>query len=292
VKLVTFALNGKNRPGVLVNNRVIDLAAEGLPSGPDGDLLEIIRGGKPMLEKIAALSARSDAISYGLKEVTLAAPVVDPQKVIGIGLNYVDHCKEANLKVPNAPIVFTKFSSSVTGPYADIFWTQGVTTEVDYEVELGIVIGKAARDVSEAAALDYVLGYTVVNDVTARDMQFSDDAGQWDRGKSLDSFCPYGPYIVTKDEIPNPQSLDMTCVLNGKEMQRSNTSNMIFGVAKIISFISQSTTLLPGDLIATGTPFGVGFSRKPPVYLQDGDFCICEVQGLGSVRNKVRVIKR
>jgi 2-keto-4-pentenoate hydratase/2-oxohepta-3-ene-1,7-dioic acid hydratase in catechol pathway len=205
-----------------------------------------------------------------------------------VGLNYIDHCKEANLPVPTEPVLFSKFTTSICGPYDELTWPAGVTKEVDYEVELGVVIGKKARDVEEAAALEYVMGYTVVNDVSARDLQFL-GAKQWDRGKSLDTFCPYGPYIVTRDEIPDPHVLQVRTVLNGKEMQNSNTKNLIFNVNKIIAYASQGTTLLPGDLIPTGTPFGVGFSRKPPVFLKDGDECVCEVEKIGSIRNKVRV---
>jgi 2-keto-4-pentenoate hydratase/2-oxohepta-3-ene-1,7-dioic acid hydratase in catechol pathway len=163
-----------------------------------------------------------------------------------------------------------------------------VTKEVDYEVELGVVIGKRALNVTEKDALDYVMGYTVVNDVSARDQQFA-NAKQWDRSKSFDTFCPYGPYIVTRDEIPDPHVLQVRTVLNGKEMQNSNTKNLIFNVNKIIAYVTQGTTLEPGDLIPTGTPFGVGFSRKPPVFLKDGDVCECEVEKVGTIRNRVRL---
>jgi 2-keto-4-pentenoate hydratase/2-oxohepta-3-ene-1,7-dioic acid hydratase in catechol pathway len=150
------------------------------------------------------------------------------------------------------------------------------------------VIGKVALNVPEADALDYVCGYTVVNDVSARDQQFA-NAKQWDRSKSFDTFCPWGPCIVTRDEIPDPHVLGVRTILNGKQMQSSNTKNLIFNVNKIIAYVSQGTRLLPGDLIPTGTPFGVGFSRKPPVFLQDGDECVCEVDGIGAIRNKVRL---
>jgi 2-keto-4-pentenoate hydratase/2-oxohepta-3-ene-1,7-dioic acid hydratase in catechol pathway len=153
---------------------------------------------------------------------------------------------------------------------------------------MGVVIGKRACNVSEKNALDYVLGYTAVNDVSARDLQFI-GAKQWDKSKSFDTFCPYGPYIVTRDEIPDPHNLQVRTVLNGKEMQNSNTKNLIFNVNQIIAYASQGTTLLPGDLIPTGTPFGVGFSRKPPVFLKHGDEIVCEVEKVGAIRNKVRL---
>jgi 2-keto-4-pentenoate hydratase/2-oxohepta-3-ene-1,7-dioic acid hydratase in catechol pathway len=190
--------------------------------------------------------------------------------------------------VPTEPVLFGKFPNSIAGPFDDLSWPESASKEVDYEVELGVVIGKRGRDIAESNALDYVCGYTVVNDVSARDLQFA-NAKQWDRGKSLDTFCPYGPYIVTRDEIPDPQVLQVRTILNGQEMQNSNTKNMVFGVAKLISYISEGTTLMPGDLIPTGTPFGVGFSRKPPVYLKDGDECVCEVEKLGAIRNRVRL---
>jgi 2-keto-4-pentenoate hydratase/2-oxohepta-3-ene-1,7-dioic acid hydratase in catechol pathway len=288
VKLLTFAVGGKARPGVLNGDRVVDLEAAGLPAGPNGGLLEIARGGDAMLKKVAKVLKDGKAKSYELAKVKVLPPIRQPSKIVAVGLNYIDHCKEANLPVPTEPVLFSKFPTSVCGPYDDLFWPTGVTKEVDYEVELGVVIGKKARDVEEAAALEYVMGYTVVNDVSARDLQFM-GAKQWDRGKSLDTFCPYGPYIVTRDEIPDPHVLQVRTVLNGKEMQNSNTKNLIFNINKIIAYASQGTTLLPGDLIPTGTPFGVGFSRKPPVFLKDGDVCECEVEKVGSIRNRVRL---
>jgi 2-keto-4-pentenoate hydratase/2-oxohepta-3-ene-1,7-dioic acid hydratase in catechol pathway len=288
VKLLTFAVGGKARPGVLRDDRVIDLEAAGLPAGPNGGLLAIARGGDAMLKKVAKVLKDAQVKSYELSKVKVLPPIRQPSKIVAVGLNYIDHCKEANLPVPAEPVLFSKFPTSVCGPYDELSWPAGVTKEVDYEVELGVVIGKKARDVEEAAALEYVMGYTVVNDVSARDLQFL-GAKQWDRGKSLDTFCPYGPYIVTRDEIPDPHVLQVRTVLNGKEMQNSNTRNLIFNVNKIIAYASQGTTLLPGDLIPTGTPFGVGFSRKPPVFLKDGDECMCEVEKIGSIRNKVRL---
>jgi 2-keto-4-pentenoate hydratase/2-oxohepta-3-ene-1,7-dioic acid hydratase in catechol pathway len=288
VKLLTFLVEGKARPGVLKGERVVDLAAAGLPAGPYGGLIEIARGGDAMLERARKALADPKAKLYELSKVKVLPPIRQPSKVIAVGLNYIDHCKEANLPVPSEPVLFSKFSSSICGPYDDLTWPTAVTREVDYEVELGVVIGKRARDVAEKEALSYVMGYTVVNDVSARDLQFA-GAKQWDRGKSLDTFCPYGPYIVTRDEIPDPHALQVRTVLNGKEMQNSNTKNLIFNVNKIIAYASQGTTLLPGDLIPTGTPFGVGFSRKPPVFLKDGDECVCEVEKIGAIRNRIRL---
>jgi 2-keto-4-pentenoate hydratase/2-oxohepta-3-ene-1,7-dioic acid hydratase in catechol pathway len=288
VKLLTFTVEGKTRPGALKGDRVVDLAAAGLPAGPHGGLIEIARGGDAMIERARKAMDDAKAKSYALKDVKLEAPIRRPPKVLAVGLNYIDHCKEANLPVPPEPVLFTKWSTSVCGPYDDLTWPAMLNGEVDYEVELGVVIGKRAVNVSEKDALSYVMGYTVVNDVSARTQQFA-NAKQWDRGKSFDTFCPYGPWIVTRDEIPDPHVLQVRTILNGKEMQNSNTKNLIFNVNKIIAYASQGTTLEPGDLIPTGTPFGVGFSRKPPVFLQDGDMCECEVEKVGTIKNRVRL---
>ncbi len=288
MKLLTFAIDGKSRPGVLKGERVIDLEAAGLPVGENGDLLGVIRGGEAALERVKEALESGSARSYKLADVAVLAPVIAPSKIVGVGLNYLDHCKEASLPVPTEPVLFGKFPNSVTGPYDDLTWPLEVTREVDYEVELGVVIGKRGRNIREAEAFEYVLGYTVVSDVSARDLQFA-NANQWGRGKSLDTFCPYGPYIVTRDEITDPHDLDIQCVLNGDVMQSSNTRNLIFRIPQIIAYISQGTTLMPGDLIPTGTPFGVGFSRTPPVFLKDGDECVCEVSGIGAIKNRVRL---
>jgi 2-keto-4-pentenoate hydratase/2-oxohepta-3-ene-1,7-dioic acid hydratase in catechol pathway len=288
LKLLTFAVEDKARPGALKGDRVIDLAAAGLPAGPHGGLIEIARGGDAMLERARKALDDAGAKSYALSAVKVLPPIRRPSKIIAVGLNYIDHCKEAGLPVPTEPVLFSKFTTSICGPFDDLSWPPAVTKEVDYEVELAVVIGKVAREVAEKDALDYVLGYTVVNDVSARDLQFI-GAKQWDKSKSLDTFCPYGPYIVTREEIPDPHNLQVRTVLNGKEMQNSNTKNLIFNVNQIIAYASQGTTLLPGDLIPTGTPFGVGFSRKPPVFLKDGDECVCEVEKIGAIRNRVRI---
>lgn len=280
--LVTFSNGGGPRCGALRDDRVLDL-------GRDGDLLGLIQEGGSALDAVKAKVAAWDGPDHAVESVTLHAPVSQPSKVIGIGLNYIDHCREAGLDVPEHPVMFTKHSTSVTGPYDDVVCYRDICQELDYEVELGVVIGKPAFRVSEAAALDHVFGYTTVNDVSARDLQLR-APGQWDLGKSLDTFCPYGPGIVTSDDIADPQALDVSLRVNGVEKQHSNTSNMVFGVANLISFLSQGITLLPGDLIATGTPFGVGLGMKPPVYLEDGDVCEAEVDGIGIIRNKIRMV--
>ena len=288
MKLVTFIADGQVRPGVIDGNAVVDLAAAGLPVDADGDLMQIVRGGDAMLERVRAAIESPTRRDLPLDEVKLTAPLLQPSKIVAVGLNYIDHCKEANLPVPGEPVLFTKWPNSITGPYDDLHWPESVTREVDYEVELGVVIGRRGRNISEKDALDYVCGYTVVNDVSARDLQFA-NAKQWDRGKSLDTFCPWGPWIITRDEIDNPHDLEVRTVLNGQEMQKSNTKNLIFNINQIIAYASQGTTLMPGDLIPTGTPFGVGFSRTPPVFLKHGDVCECSVEKIGSIINKVNL---
>lgn len=288
MKFLTFAIDGKARPGALKGDKVVDLEAAGLPAGEHGDLLAIIRGGEAVLERAKEALQSGNVKSYKLSDVTVLAPVLLPSKIIAVGLNYIDHCKEAGLAVPTEPVLFAKFPNSVCGPYDDLTWPADVTKEVDYEVEFGVVIGRRGRNIPEKDAFEYVFGYTTVNDVSARDLQFT-NAKQWDRSKSMDTFCPYGPYIVTRDEISDPHNLTVRTILNGKEMQHSNTKNLIFNVPQIIAYASQGTTLMPGDLIPTGTPFGVGFSRKPPVFLKDGDECVCEVEKIGAIKNRIKL---
>lgn len=288
MKLLTFIADNQTRPGVLDGNKVVDLAAAGLPVDESGDLMRIVQGGDALLDKVRAALKSGNRREFALDKVKLCAPILHPSKIVAVGLNYIDHCKEANLPVPGEPVLFTKWPNSITGPYDELSWPEAVTKEVDYEVELGVVIGRRGRNISEKDALDYVCGYTVVNDVSARDLQFA-NAKQWDRGKSLDTFCPWGPWIVTRDEIADPHNLTVRTVLNGKEMQVSNTKNLIFNINKIIAYASKGTTLMPGDLIPTGTPFGVGFSRTPPVFMQHGDVCECEVEGIGKISNRVNL---
>jgi 5-carboxymethyl-2-hydroxymuconate isomerase len=185
------------------------------------------------------------------------------------------------MEVPDTPLVFTKFSSSIVGPTDEIQIPVNLTQEVDYEVELGIVIGKKAKNIAPEEALSHVFGYTVINDISARDLQFSDE--QWVRGKSLDTFCPMGPVILTADKVTDPQSLEISCSVNGKTLQQANTQDMIFGVADLVSQLSHSFTLEAGDIIASGTPQGVGFSRKPPVNLTPGDTVSTQISSIGGL---------
>ena len=213
-------------------------------------------------------------------------PIDVPSKIICVGLNYRDHAEEQGTELPSAPLLFAKWPNALIGPGEPIVLPR-VSDQVDYEAELGVVIGERVRDVSDANALEAVRGYICLNEVSARDLQFSD--GQWTRGKSPDTFCPVGPQLVPAAEVKDPQALGIRCFLNGEVMQDSTTANMIFTVAEIIAYASVTMTLEPGDLIATGTPAGVGVFRDPPVFLKDGDEVTIEIDGLGALTNPVRV---
>ena len=214
---------------------------------------------------------------------------VEPVNIFCIGLNYRAHAEETGASLPENPVIFMKPTTALNHPEAEIRLPACCRhgPEVDYEAELAVIIGKAARNVSEVQALDHVLGYTCANDVSARRWQKHGGGGQWVKGKSFDSFCPLGPVLVTADEIPDPQSLRVRALLNGEQMQDGHTSDMIFPVARLIHMLSQDTTLLPGTAILTGTPPGVGFVRKPPVFLRDGDAIDIEIERIGVLRNRV-----
>lgn len=243
----------------------------------DADLATLLRqGGRP--EDLDVVR------EVDLNGLMLAAPL-QPGKIIAIGLNYRDHCREANTDPPDEPLIFAKFPSSVIGPSDVIHVDRTITNSVDWEAELGVVIGRRMRNVPRREALGYVYGYTVVNDVSARDVQVTDQ--QWVRAKSLDTFCPLGPWVVSADEIPDPQTLRIWTAVNGVTMQDSSTSEMIFGVAELLEYCSKNFTLERGDLLVTGTPWGVGVVRTPPVTLQDGDVVTVGVEGVGEIVNPV-----
>lgn len=216
----------------------------------------------------------------------LGVPYAGITKFVAVGLNYSDHAAESGMPIPSEPILFMKATTCLTGPGDDVIQPKG-STKLDWEVELGIVIGTKAQYVPESKALDYVAGYAVVNDLSERNFQL-ERGSQWDRGKGCDTFGPIGPYLVTTDEVPNPQALDMWLDLNGQRMQTGNTRTMIFGAAFLVSYISRFMTLLPGDIIATGTPPGVGLGKKPPVFLKAGDVMTLGLKGLGEQRQEVR----
>jgi 2-keto-4-pentenoate hydratase/2-oxohepta-3-ene-1,7-dioic acid hydratase in catechol pathway len=211
-------------------------------------------------------------------------PIERPGKIVCVGLNYRDHAEEQGVALPEAPLLFAKWQNTLIGPGEPIV-IPPIVTKCDYEAELGVVIGTRVRDASAENALEAVAGYICVNDVSARDLQFADS--QWTRGKSPDTFCPIGPRLVPRDEVADPQQLAIRAILNGETMQESSTSNMVFGVAELIAYITEAITLEPGDLIVTGTPAGVGVFRKPPVFMQPGDEITIEIEGLGSLTNPI-----
>lgn len=237
-----------------------------------------------ILERYKKSAETARILTHRLDSVNLQAPVPRPGKIVCLGKNYLDHIKETGSKVPEFPPIFSKFPSCVIGP-GDSIPIPKVSKQIDWEVELALVIGLTCKEVTEKEALEFVAGYTIVNDVTARDLQRDD--GQWVRGKSLDGFCPMGPCIVTREELGDAGSLKMTTRVNGVLMQNSSTSKMMYGVRKVVSRLSQSFTLEPGDIIATGTPAGVGFARYPPVFLKKGDVVELEIEGIGTLANPV-----
>ncbi|MGQ0607461.1 MAG: fumarylacetoacetate hydrolase family protein [Chloroflexota bacterium] len=253
-----------------------------LPGAPV-TLDELLQEGDGWLVKLASLDA-SGRIEAGTE---LAAPFANPRAVIAIGLNYHDHCREFGTPPPKEPIVFVKLPPSVVGPTAEICWDARVTSQVDWEAELAVIIGREAKDVAIADVDDHIFGYTALNDVTARDVQRSEQ--QWVRAKSLDTFCPIGPVVVTRDEIDPDDGLRIQSWVNGTAMQESSTAEMIFGVRELVSYLSRSFTLQPGDVIATGTPLGVGAFRTPPIFLADGDLVEVEIEGIGRLRNRCRM---
>ncbi|MEU6107487.1 fumarylacetoacetate hydrolase family protein [Streptomyces albidoflavus] len=238
----------------------------------DGTALDVLSGSAP---------------GVPLSEVEVLSPLAAPQKIICIGLNYADHIRETGLETPEVPLAFVKTAHCLTGPASDIRVPRHASGQLDWEAELAVVIGRTARDVDAAHAMGHVFGYTVANDVSARDAQFSD--GQWFRGKNFDDFCPLGPWIVTADEIPDPQALAVSAKVNGTTVQDSSTKEMIFGVAETLAYLSRYMTLHPGDVIATGTPHGVGMGRTPQLWLTDGDVVEVEVEKVGRLRNTVRL---
>jgi len=257
-------------------------------------LLALIEAGDGDPESGADKAARERPVA--LADVTLVAPVSPAVRdYFCVGLNYLSHVEEGRGfrgasvpdETPEYPTYFTKASLAENGPYAPVPLHEATTRRLDYEAELAVVIGRRGRDIPEAEALRHVAGYTCANDVSARELQRR-HGGQWVKGKSLDGTCPSGPWLVTRTEIPDPQTLDVSCRLNGETMQHSNTAKMMFPVARLVAALSRGMTLIPGDVILTGTPEGVGFARKPPVYLADGDVLETEVGGIGTMRNIIR----
>ena len=241
-------------------------------------------------DMISFINSRSDLRDSGepvsIDGIRFAPSVSRPSKIIGIGLNYRDHINESKGKVPEIPMIFAKFPNTLLGHKGQITWNSNLTRKVDFEAELAVIIGKEIYECPEDEAMEGVFGYTCGNDVSARDLQFAD--GQWVRGKSPDTFCPLGPWVVTSEEIVDPHSLGIKSLLNGRIMQDSNTSLMLFKLPSLISFLSRSFTLVPGDVILTGTPHGVGCFREPSVYMKDGDEIVVEIEGVGRLENSCR----
>lgn len=250
----------------------------------EGD--SVVPMGKDMLAYLGG-AQQVEAEARALSGLRLLAPVTRPEKIVCVGLNYRDHAAESGQPVPEQPVLFAKYSNSLIGPGASIKLPKAAPDSVDYEAELAVVIGRPASRVAASSALDYVAGYTCANDVSARDLQSR--GGQWVHGKAIDTFLPLGPWLVTTDEIGDPQRLRISCTVNGDVLQDSNTRQMVFGVAELISFISQTISLAPGDIIITGTPPGVGFARKPPRFLRAGDDVTVSIEGIGELANPVEV---
>jgi 2-keto-4-pentenoate hydratase/2-oxohepta-3-ene-1,7-dioic acid hydratase in catechol pathway len=297
MKLVAFATSSSAvRPGALLDaETVLDLAhaACALPAREhQNDTFDLAHPFLRAARKLVASAAEPDerqrlqgaGAVLAQKDVVLHAPVPRPGKILCIGLNYKDHAEEQGAKLPERPLVFSKFATCVLAPGGTIVIPPG-SKQTDYEAELAVVIGLRTRRVSREDAMQHVLGYTNFHDVSARDFQFAD--GQWQRGKACDTFAPFGEFIATTDQIPDPHHLGIRLRLNGKTMQDSNTNQLVFRVPELIEFLSAHFTLEPGDVIATGTPPGVGFARKPPVYMQPGDTVEVEIDGLGVLTNRV-----
>jgi len=302
MKLAQFKTRNsdKQRLGLLLGDVVCDVAELARAHQSTGasvaewllnvdSTLEVIRGGAELVAQLGPLVKRDPAkqksvvVAHPPDEIDFL-PAVYPSKILAIGRNYADHALEGGGEPPKAPLIFAKLTNALSAHNAPIV-LPSVSETIDWEAELAVVIWRRAKAVSEADALDYVFGYTMINDVTARDLQRKD--GQWTRGKGLDTFAPLGPFITTRDEIPDVQNLKVEGLYNSKVTQSSNTNKMIFSIAYLVSYISQGITLEPGDIIASGTPEGVGFFRDPPVLLKPGDVCEVRVERLGSLRNPV-----
>ena len=298
MKFITFRYRDQIAAGLVKADRVLHLAAAAKASDEKLDLssmLAIIRGGEPALAACGRLEARegeSGDSLIPLAQVQKLAPIPDPvRNIFCVGRNYVDHVKEgatamkSDVKLPEAPQFFTKATHAVIGPGAEVRLDTRITRRLDYEVELAVVIGRGGRDIPVSSAYEFVFGYTIANDVTARDLQRRHD--QWFKGKSLDTTLPLGPGIVTRDAIGDPKMLELSMSINGQERQRARVDQMIFDIPTIIAQLSAGMTLEPGDIIATGTPSGVGFAMNPPQYLHDGDEMLAAIDRIGELRNRV-----
>jgi acylpyruvate hydrolase len=313
MRLVTFEHQGRTRLGAEQDGQVVDLnrayalllatrgvadfqaqADRELPADMRG-FLDLWEQSLPRAKETLALARGlrgtggplTQAVLHPLQAVRLRAPILNPSKIICLGLNYRDHAQETKATIPSDPILFSKYPTAIIGPEEPIL-LPGVSKEVDYEAELTFLIARRGRHVPKTQALDYVAGYTIMHDVSARDYQMRKPGGQWMSGKTFDTFAPLGPALVTKEDIPDPHVLDISCTVSGERLQSSNTKHLIFPIPDIVVYCSHIFTLEPGDVIATGTPGGVGFARTPPRFLKDGDTVVIEIQGIGALRNPVR----
>jgi 2-keto-4-pentenoate hydratase/2-oxohepta-3-ene-1,7-dioic acid hydratase in catechol pathway len=294
MRLVTYESDEKWRAGIIVGDKFVDATRAAKAARVDFEtawisnrqIIQLDPNKRSELERAArdiADARSSDPDVFPLETARLGPPVPDPDKIICLGLNYKSHATETGIQLPEVPVLFPKYRNALTGPTSPIL-LPGLSEQIDYEAELAVVIGKQCKNVPVESALDYVAGYMALNDVSARDLQFR--TGQWLSGKTSDTFAPCGPALVM-DEIGDPQNLKISACVNGQTLQQSNTGNMIFPVAETIAYISQLMTLVPGDIISTGTPEGVGFTRTPPIFLHDGDIVEVEIEGIGKLRNTV-----
>lgn len=285
MKLVTYLHNGQTLVGAVHSDGIVDLSSI-VP-----DMLSLIGGGTPLLDRVRE-RLESEAPAIPIERVTLLAPIPNPRRnVVCLGLNYAEHAKESaeargrEYKQQQHPVFFTKATHTINRPDGVIPFDAAISEQIDWEAELGVIIGRSGKNIPIGHAMEYVFGYTCIDDISARDLQANHS--QFFKGKSLDGACPMGPWIVTADEISDPQQLRILCRVNGETKQDSNTSHMIFNVPAIISILSRGMTLDAGDIIATGTPSGVGFARKPPEFLKPGDVVEVEIEKIGVLRNRV-----
>lgn len=287
MKLLTCEKDGHRHVGVLEDEGIVPITKL-FPT-----MLDLIEAGQKGLAEVARLASQEKP-SYTLSEVTLLTPIPEPRRnVYCVGLNYRAHIDEgkgqrwtADDEAPQFPAFFDKATGSVANPGGGVPFDEALSSQMDFEAELAVIISPGGRSIQQNMAMDHVFGYTAANDITFRDIQRR-HGGQWIKGKSVDRSCPLGPFIVTKDEIRDPQALDISCSVNGVEMQRSNTSKMIFGIGPLVSHLSWGMTLVPGDILLTGTPEGVGYARKPPRFLRPGDTVEVTVSGVGTLRNTI-----
>ncbi len=292
MRIVGLRTSRASKLGVVRGDRVVDISELALAAGRlmpfHASMSMFLEAGAEAEQSVRSLlkEARDDVQGEPLDSVDLGPPVPKPGKIIAVGLNYKEHAGEADFELPTAPLLFAKFPNSISGPKDDIVFADE-SMQVDSEAEVAVVIGRQAKAIAAESAYDFIAGYMALNDVSARSWQFADK--QWTRGKSCDTFCPTGPWLATRDEIADPHDLRIVGRLNSQVMQDSNTRHLIFRIPDLLAYISASITLEPGDIIATGTPSGVGAFRKPPVYMKDGDIAEVEIAKLGTLRNRVRV---